>query len=450
MGPAFRTIVATGEQPPVRVVPLAPRACARPTVPDPVPSRSVGAIFVLPNVPTRTSPPQADYLSTAGWAAAAARVLGTSWIVTPFGILDPAEARRKAAPAVARPETTAPDRSTPDVGTLARRYTPAIIKTLAKDLRDHRRAARFDIDPHGPWAGDAVDFVWQRHELFQTAGLDLARKIGVPSVLFVPSTKVWEADQWGTRRPGWGPLTERAGEQPALQRADVVACGSAEVAEQAVRLGTPQDRILITPTGVDLDLFDVQGTGRDGQRQALGLEGRFVIGWVGSFRPFHAVGRLIDAAPAVADVSLLLVGDGPEREHLEALAARRGVHAVFTGSLPHGDLPRHLAAMDVGVVLANAGAGFHYSPLKLAEYLAAGLPVVAPGVAQVARRLTDGTNALLVAPDRPEELRTALERLRSDDALRAEIGRRGRQVAEEQWSWDLQVRRVLDAVGARR
>ena len=53
------------------------------------------------------------------------------------------------------------------------------------------------IDPSGPWVDTDVAFVWQRHELFQQAGLRLARKLAVPSVLFVPATVVWEAEHWG-------------------------------------------------------------------------------------------------------------------------------------------------------------------------------------------------------------------------------------------------------------
>jgi hypothetical protein len=57
-----------------------------------------------------------------------------------------------------------------------------------------------------------VRFVWQRHELFHTAGLDLAAALGVPSVLFVPAPLMWQARQWGVRRPGWSHLLEQFGE----------------------------------------------------------------------------------------------------------------------------------------------------------------------------------------------------------------------------------------------
>jgi glycosyltransferase involved in cell wall biosynthesis len=142
-----------------------------------------------------------------------------------------------------------------------------------------------------------------------------------------------------------------------------------------------------------------------------------------------------------------MVGDGPERPRVERLADEVGVRAVFTGTVAHDDVPDHLAAMDVAILLATPGQAFHYSPLKLAEYLAAGLPVVAPNVGDLPSRLTDGTDAVLVAPGEVEALAAALRRLQSDPAQRARIGQNGRELAIRSWSWDLQVRRTLTALG---
>jgi glycosyltransferase involved in cell wall biosynthesis len=103
--------------------------------------------------------------------------------------------------------------------------------------------------------------------------------------------------------------------------------------------------------------------------------------------------------------------------------------------------------MDAAVVVAPDDGAFHYSPLKLAEYLAAGLAVIAPDVPTVASRLVDGTNVVLVPPtDRPALTRAAV-RLRDDPALRAAIGRAARAEAEANWSWDEQVRRIRDRLG---
>jgi glycosyltransferase involved in cell wall biosynthesis len=393
-----------------------------------------GAVFVVAGSGIPEQGPVAALLSTAGWAAAAARVVGRSWVVTPEGVLTAADARRRgSSPALRSP-----------AGRRVRRRLPPVAKTAARDVLQWRLSRRYTIDPRGPWGPD-VAFVWQRHDLFHTAGLQLARHLGVPAVLFVPAVKVWEAAQWGTNRPGWGRWLERRAERPALLGADLVACGSEVVVDQALRMGVPGDRVLLTPTGVDLDVF---GEAPDPAplRQRLGLEGRFVVGWVGSFRRFHALEQAVVAAATVPDAALLLVGDGPERARIGRLAQQRGVRAVFTGTVRHDELPAHLAAMDAAVVLAPRGEPFHYSPLKLAEYLAAGLPVVAPAIGQLPERLTHGVDALLVPPHDPVALATALRGLRDDPEERARLGKAARAAAEAEWSWDHQVRRVAEAV----
>ncbi len=202
--------------------------------------------------------------------------------------------------------------------------------------------------------------------------------------------------------------------------------------------------ILVTPTGVDLDLF--QGR-RDATelRRRLGLDDRLIVGWVGSFRPFHALDIAVEGVAQVRDSALLLVGDGPERACIEQLARTRNVDVVTTGTVPHADLPRYLDAMDVGLVVAADSETYHYSPLKLAEYLAAGLPVVAPNVSQFCDRLVDGTEVLFVPPGDPSALADALARLRDDPDLRTRSSCAARAAAP-QWSWDRQVERIVEAL----
>jgi glycosyltransferase involved in cell wall biosynthesis len=315
----------------------------------------------------------------------------------------------------------------------------------AKDIRQWRRAQTFSVDAAGPWRDRDIRFVWQRHDLFQTAGLRLARELGVPSVVFVPATLVWESSQWEVRRPGWASWLERFGESPALRGADLVACGSDVVAEQVHRLGVRDERILITPTGVDLGLFSPR-SGPSPVRDELGLRDKFVVGWVGSFRRFHALEQAVDAVARMDNAVLLMVGDGPERARIRRLARDRGVTAKFTGTVPHAELPDYLAAMDVALVLATPGQVFHYSPLKLAEYLAAGLPVVSPRVAQLADRLTDDVDAMLVPPGDAQALANSLQQLQDDYALRERLGKAARAAAEARWSWDHEVRRILAAL----
>lgn len=399
------------------------------------------AIFVLPTTTVDQLGPVAGWISTCGWAAAAERELGCAWIVTRHGVLGVDEVRRQAA---------AVDRATITRDRRARQALPPVVKTLLKDAREARRARRFRVDRRGPWteAEREVAFVWQRHELFHTAGIDLAEDLRVPSVLFVPALIVWQAEQWAVSRPGWGRWLERRAELPALRGATLVACGTDVIAEQVARLGVEDERLLVTPTGVDLALF-ARPFDRAAVRRTLGIDDGFVIGWAGSFRPFHALDQLVHAVAAVGDATLLLVGDGPERPRIERLAEALGVRARFTGLVPHDDLPRMLAAMDVGVVLARPDEPFHYSPLKVAEYLAAGLPVIAPVVAQLTDRLDGERNAAFFQPGDVEGLAAVLRSVGTDPERRSRLAAGARDAAPG-WSWDRQVQRVRAALASDR
>ncbi len=399
-----------------------------------------GAIFVLPTTTVGQLGPVAGWISTSGWAAAAARQLGHAWIVTRHGILTVDEVRRRAA---SGDQVAATD------GRRVRGVVPPLVKTAIKDVREAQRARGFHIDTAGPWTdtGGEVAFVWQRHELFHRAGIDLATGLGVPSVLFVPALIVWQAERWAVPRPGWGRRLERHAELPALRGATLVACGTDVIAEQVARLGIPEDHLLVTPTGVDLALFEPP-VDRAAVRASLGIGDGFVIGWAGSFRPFHQIEQLVHATAAVPDATLLLVGDGPERAGAERLAEELGVRARFSGLVPHAELPRMLAAMDVGVVLARPDAPFHYSPLKVAEYLAAGLPVVAPDVEQLTGRLEGDGNATFYPPGDVDALAAVLRALGSDSGRLRRLAEGARATAPA-WSWDHQVRRVRDALVSR-
>jgi glycosyltransferase involved in cell wall biosynthesis len=392
-----------------------------------------GAIVVLPTVTTGQQGPVAALVSAAGWASGMQRLLGHAWIVTPDGMLSSGELRRRASDSKLAPVPSA----------AWHHRIPVVVKTAVKDARDWRRAHRFHIDPAGPWNGYDVACVWQRHELFASAGPRLARTLGVPSVVFVPAALVWQAREWGVHRPGWGRWVELAGEQAPLRNADVVACGSEAVAAEVRRLGIDDRRIVITPTGVDPDLFATP-VDRDAMRRRLGLEGRFVAGWVGSFRKFHSLDQAVDALAGLDDATLLLVGDGPERAHVEQLARARGVDFRATGTVPHDEIPAYLAAMDVALVLAAPDRSFHYSPLKLAEYLSAGVPVIAPRAGELPAQLHDDADALLVPAGDRAALGAALRRLRDEPATRERLGR-GARASAEHWSWDRSVARVLAA-----
>src|SRR5204862_7298041 len=102
----------------------------------------------------------------------------------------------------------------------------------------------------------------------------------------------------------------------------------------------------------------------------------------------------------VKTIGAVLVGDGSELPRVRQ-AAERVDTIVFTGALPHDRMPAALAGADIGVAPFDIGAhaplslGFYWSPLKIFEYMASGLPVVAPAVDRIPSLVADGREGVL-------------------------------------------------------
>ncbi|MGH2572288.1 MAG: glycosyltransferase family 4 protein [Actinomycetota bacterium] len=405
-------------------------------------TRDMGVLLVMTRAASGHAGPVATWISAAGWAEAARRRFGNSWIRAPEGILTPEEAR-----ALATRPSLAPRRR-------LRHRLPQTARNAYRDLREIARARRYrQAALNGPWTSVDLAFVWQRHDIFQWAGFEAARKMGVPLVLFMDTLQVWEAEKWGVRRPGWGRLVERFGELPQVRAADLLACVSEEVAAEVESRGIPEAKILVTPCAVDLERFSPDGRS-NGVRARLGLHDKFVIGWVGSFRRFHGLDILLDAVASVQrevpEAALLLVGDGLERPRLEQRARDLGLrNVVFVGTVSHSEMPQYINAMDVATLLASGDHEFHYSPLKLREYMACARPVVAARVGQVGRAVADGKEALLVDSIDGNTVATGIRALHDDRGLRNRLGRNARKRAMREASWDQQLARVSEALGER-
>jgi glycosyltransferase involved in cell wall biosynthesis len=330
---------------------------------------------------------------------------------------------------------------------------PSFVRA-ASDLAYNLRLAR-----HAVRRGrrGLVAFVYQRHTAFSVAGYLAARRLGVPLVLEYNASEAWARRHWGNARlVGLIARLERV----VVRRAALVLAISQPIADELRGMGVSPRRVALAPNGVDPELFDPDrfSVQADALRASLGIAPtQTVVGFVGTFGPWHGTMVLAQAIPMVvrarSDVRFLVIGEGSGRAAFEKSigAAGAGSAVVMTGAIPHHAVPEYLAACDILVsphVPMPNGERFFGSPTKLYEYMAIGRPIVASRLEQLEQVLTHGETALLVPPGDPSTLARAIVELAADPARARALGRAARATARERHTWTLMTATWLPRIGA--
>ena len=290
--------------------------------------------------------------------------------------------------------------------------------------------------------GGPFDFVYERYSLLSCSAMEFARKVDIPGLLEVNSPLIEEQLQ---HRRLLNLREARNTTKLAFSAASSLLPVSEEVGQFLLEFPVPAARIEVIPNGVDPGRF-TEALSSSGTRST----DVFTIGFVGTLKPWHGVSTLIDAFSTLARHQsgrrLLIVGDGPERAHLEEQVAQLGIdtEVEFTGAVLPEQIPQLLARMDVAVAPYPASNSFYFSPLKLFEYMAAEIPVVASRIGQISRILTHEVNGLLCQPGHSQELVAAIERLRSDAGLRNGIAAAGRNCVLREHTWQKVVERIVE------
>jgi len=232
-----------------------------------------------------------------------------------------------------------------------------------------------------------------------------------------------------------------------VNAATVVSAVSSRAAEMAIAAGAAPKHVRIVPNGVDVRI--VEASGRRGARAAQCDKG-VLVGWVGSFGPWHGAAVLVRALPHLpASVRLRMVGDGRERPAIQSLAEELRVASriEWTGSLPHDDALASLAQCDVlaSPHVAASDAPFFGSPTKLFEYMALERPIVASRLEQIGEVLEHERTAMLVEPGDARSLAAAIGAILERPDRGARLGQAAAEEARRTHTWD---QRAADILGA--
>lgn len=296
------------------------------------------------------------------------------------------------------------------------------------------------------WRPDAI---YERYSLLASAGTEVAHLLGVPHILEVNAPLSKEAAE---HRGVALQHTAETLERRVLNATSHVVAVSEPIRAWASSLGVDRRHATVMPNGVNIERF----TGsKPATHTDLDADDRPVVGFVGTLKAWHGTPMLVRAMGYIARVRgkaktprLLIVGDGPQREMLGQLAVEEGISdlTVFTGSVPHQDIPAWIARMDIAVAPYDDLQNFYFSPLKVYEYMAAGKAVIASNIGQITECVTHQSDGLLYQPGNITSLADQVSILLEDEDLRTSLGDNARQKAIATHSWAINAQSVTELI----
>ena len=284
-----------------------------------------------------------------------------------------------------------------------------------------------------------------------------ARKAGVPLVYEIRAF-------WEDAAVASGKFTENALKYRLIRMLETVVCRrvdrvvsiSRAMKEDLIARGIPENRLFVVPNGVDG--FNLVPKARNRNLATrMGLDGKTVIGYLGTFYDFEGIDDLIRTFAMLnkqkKDVVLLLIGGGEMEQSIQAQATRLGnPNVVLIKKVPHNTVPDYYALMDMVIYPRKSTRITEMTtPLKPLEAMALGKPVICSAVGGL-KELVGPDNGLFFTPENDQELIHCCKQLMHDPALADRLTALGRKRALEERNWSHIVEKyhsVYDGTGNR-
>lgn len=228
--------------------------------------------------------------------------------------------------------------------------------------------------------------------------------------------------RWTTRAEEW------------LYRRATIVTGQTEGIVSSIRRrcgGTP---VYLLTNGVAPEFFAdfaIARTQRERLREKFGFQGKFIVAYTGTHGLAQGLDTVLSCAQLLKEykeIQFCFFGDGPEKSHLQLIAAQQGMENVaFHAPLPASQMVELLASIDVSIVTLKRNDLFKGAlPSKLFEALGAGVPVILALDGEAKKLIECSHGGLAVEPENPEDMAKSILRLYRDTELRGQLGANGR------------------------
>jgi glycosyltransferase involved in cell wall biosynthesis len=325
-----------------------------------------------------------------------------------------------------------------------KKLLPDYIFNLLKDLKirrfDKLAAYRLQeaVDSFKP------DLVYERSEYMQDSGTRICSKVGIPHFLevnapFIEEMRLWEGKS--LLHPFGHALEKRK-----IHAASKVFAVSSVLRDfLAKRYKYPPEKISVIPNCIDPDSVIINDAQTEALRLNWKLEGKQVIGFVGSFFPHHGIDDLIHAFAQIEqdfpDAVLFIVGGGMNEEGLRRKAADLlgPKRVIFAGRVPHNKVYQYISLMDITVMPKSNWYG---SPMKIFEYGILGKAIIAPDNGPVNDVMSHNKDGYLVQSG-VESLAGALSYFLANPELREQLGSHFKKKILQHYTWKQQAAYIL-------
>ncbi len=275
----------------------------------------------------------------------------------------------------------------------------------------------------------------------------IRRRVKQVMIAELNSIKSLEMTISTSKNPTW---IRRQVEAWTYEPADAITVVSEEIGRHLRGLGVSKP-ITVVSNGVDVEQFKPDQKEKSRLKEKYGITGKVTLGYIGSYQRWHGLDDSLRVLRHLVDkgyaVHFVVIGSGAEEGSFKEILHELELDAYVTQipSLQHDQITRYINIIDIAVMTYPPIENFYFSPLKMYEYLANGIPVVSSSLGQIAQVLSTGDKGLLAPPGDAEAFAAITEKLLDDPALREKIGENARVWVCDKCTWKDNARTVLSA-----